>query len=86
MSGNNDKQVRKALLAALLGNLKTAMARLRSEEWEMGNGQCLECCGINPGTAGFSYIPATEKGHAKDCKLAAVLAKNGYEVVYKESQ
>ncbi len=67
---------------------------LKSDEWQMGNGQCHECCGLAPdgtvvGHPSNSYVTSwgsghgdykRDTGHAPECKLAMSLELLGSPV------
>lgn len=54
---------------------------IREFEWEMGNGQCPCCYGIQPNDKKWERFSADETGHAPDCALAEVMKAAGLAVV-----
>jgi hypothetical protein len=69
------------------------VAWLREDEWEMGNGQCHDCCGLAPDGTPRSYGGVTSwgsshphmhrpLGHAPTCKRAMSLELLGAPVVW----
>jgi hypothetical protein len=53
-------------------------------QWNMGNGQCPECYGCEPGFHGPSSMMYKEEGHFQDCLLAAALLEQDQEVIYMQ--
>ncbi len=64
---------------------KTTISFLRKREWKMGNGQCDDCLGNEPGAwAPHPCVPTKEhEGHELDCPVAMSLEELGATVIYK---
>ena len=52
---------------------------LRRKEWSMGNGQCGECCGLEPDRL-------ENPGHHKDCAFARLLLELDMVPLYKKGR
>jgi hypothetical protein len=65
--------------------MKKTIKFLREKEWDMGNGQCDECCGNQPGEwAPHPCVPTpAHEGHEVGCGLAKALEELGEKVIYK---
>jgi len=59
-----------------------AIKFLRKLEWEMGHGQCPECCGHDPDNRGWQS-QSSHLGHRRSCKLAKALAALGQPVEWR---
>lgn len=61
-----------------------AIKYLRNREWSMGNGQCPECHGSEPGKWAPHPCVKTkdEEGHQPKCSLAESLEELGEKVIY----
>ena len=59
-------------------NYSAAVRYLRKNEWSMGNGQCPDCCGSQPGK--WDFRPECKEGHKFDCLLAGALSSFGDDV------
>jgi len=70
--------------------LPPALALLRKNEWGMGNGQCRECEGVNPGWAyGMSnhgQVEPHETGHTRTCGVAAAIEDLGQSAFRKRAR
>lgn len=71
--------------------MNLATVYIRAHEWAMGNGQCPECCGLQPGRWASRSLrpphpcaptPAYE-GHKPGCVVARALEDAGEAVTYK---
>jgi len=65
--------------------MNKTVAFLRKKEWSMGNGQCNECCGNEPGKwAPHPCVPTKEhEGHYPPCPLAEALKELEESVIYR---
>ncbi len=59
----------------------TATEYLRNREWSLGNGQCPDCCGLDPKPGLWDGRGTV--GHTPKCKLANTLRELGSEVVFE---
>ena len=60
-------------------NPTPALKFLRTEEWEMGNGQCPECYGCRP----YKGWTTETVGHRPVCQLAKSIVALGGDVVWE---
>lgn len=69
-------------------NLETTIKFLRKDEWSMGNGQCHECCGNEPGKwYPHPCVPSPQhEGHAPNCDLAKALLELGQDVIFRTKE
>jgi hypothetical protein len=68
---------------------RRTLAYLKKKEWSMGNGQCPECCGMNPGIWYSSIRPHPvaltpgHEGHIRGCELAEAIEEVGGVVKFR---
>jgi hypothetical protein len=75
------KAVSDDVLAQAAADVDTA-APIAEFEWSMGNGQCPYCYGLSPDKfSGFGGYDTRDKGHERDCALAATMRLAGFKTV-----